>query len=88
VGSKLKSYNELSQEDRDLVNSAINQMKQSATRTQEVRKENEINRDAMLKKDRDFSETPGDRAEYIKEPSSPENSGKFEHPILRRRKKL
>ena len=86
MASKLKRYDELSQEDRDMVDSAINSMKESANRTIQVREENQINRDAMMKKGRDYSETPGDRAEYSNEPYSPEKGGQFEHPILRRKK--
>jgi hypothetical protein len=86
MASKLKRYDELSQEDRDMVDSAINSMKESANRTVQVREENQINRDAMMKKGRDYSETPGDRAEYSNEPYLPEKGGQFEHPILRRKK--
>lgn len=86
MASKMKRYDELSQEDRDMVDSAINSMKESSSRTAQLREENQINRDALMRKGRDYTETPGDQADFGAEPYKPENGGRFEHPILRRKK--
>lgn len=86
MASKLKRYDELSQEDKDMVDSALASMRESANRTASLREENQINRDAMMKKGRDYTETPGDQADFGAEPYRPESGGRFEHPILRRKK--
>ena len=86
MASKLKRYDELSQEDKDMVDSAMASIKESSNRTVQVREENLANRDAMMKRGRDYDETPGDRNEYSNEPYKPGAAGQFEHPILRRKK--
>lgn len=86
MASKLQRYDELSDEEKGMVDSALASMKESANRTIQVREENQMNRDAMMKKGRDYNETPGDMAEYSNKPYTPESGGRFEHPILRRKK--
>jgi hypothetical protein len=86
MASKLKRYDELSQEDKDMVDSALASIKESSNRTVQVREENQVNRDAMMKRGRDYDETPGDKNEYSNEPYRPGSGGQFEHPILRRKK--
>lgn len=79
MASKLKRYDELSQEDKDMVDSAMASIKESSNRTATLRQENLANRDAMMRSDRDYADLQG-------EPYTPENGGRFEHPILRKRK--
>ena len=86
MASKLKRYDELSQEDKDMVDSTMASIKESSNRTVQVREENLANRDAMMKRGRDYDETPGDRNEYSNEPYKAGTAGGFEHPILRRKK--
>ena len=52
MASKLKRYDELSQEDKDMVDSALASIKESVNRTAQVREENQVNRDAMMKRGR------------------------------------
>lgn len=85
MASKLKRYGELSQEDKDMVDSALASIRESSNRTASLREENQL-RDLAMRKGRDYTETPGDKNEYSNEPYDPRNPPEFAHAIIRRKK--